>query len=409
MERIGVLGAGIQGSCVALELARRGYQVDLLDKNELAITQASLQNEGKIHLGFVYASDPSLRTASRMLDGSLRFASLLNRWCDFEDLRDHLSTPFFYGVHVQSLLSPSQIAHHFTVVRDLYMEMTQGGVPAYLGLPATFFFDQLSRRDAREIFGSPDVVAAYRTVEYAVDPVWVAQRLREALLGDPRITWCGQTVVDSAGLGNDGRVHVTFRRNEEAYRESYDHVVNCLWDGRLKVDDAFGLRSSGDWLYRFKLAITVELARPRDSLASTTILLGPFGDVVNFANAGKVYLSWYPHCMLAMAHHPPPREWQPDTNELKAAGIAPITLAALARIHAGLRTVSSEEIRAERIGGGIICARGRTDITDPTSGLHNRFDIGVRSHGNYHSVDTGKYCMAPYFAAQVGRRIAGAG
>ena len=78
MKRIGVLGAGIQGSCVALELARRGYRVDLLDKNELAVSQASLQNEGKIHLGFVYASDSSLRTASRMLEGSRRFASLLS-------------------------------------------------------------------------------------------------------------------------------------------------------------------------------------------------------------------------------------------------------------------------------------------------------------------------------------------
>jgi hypothetical protein len=407
MKRIGVLGAGIQGTCVALELAQRGYQVDLLDKNKLAITQASLQNEGKIHLGFVYANDPSLRTASRMLEGSLRFAALLNRWCDFGDLHDQLSTPFFYAVHAQSLLPPAQIERHFVAVGDLYAEMTKSGVPAYLGLPDTFLFDQLSCREAREIFGSPDVVAAYRTVEYAVDPLWVAQRLREALLGDPRITWCGQTVVDSASLGDDGRVHVTFRRNGEAGRESYDHVVNCLWDGRLKVDDSFGLRSSGDWLYRFKLAITVELAQPKDSLASTTTLLGPFGDVVNFPNAGKVYLSWYPHCMLATAQHPPPHGWRPDENGLEAAGITPLTLAALARIHAGLRTVSSEEIRAERIGGGVICAHGRTDITDPASGLHNRFDIGVRSHGSYHSVDTGKYCMAPYFAEQVGRRIAG--
>ena len=187
MKRIGVLGAGIQGACVALELARRGYNIDLLDKNERAVTQASLQNEGKIHLGFVYASDPSRRTASRMLEGSLRFASLLKRWCDFEDLADHLSTPFYYGVHSESLLPPAQIAHHFTAVRDLYVEMTTSGMPAYLGLPDTSPFDSLSEDEAQEIFGSPEVLTGYRTIEYAVDPVWAAGCLREALDDNPRI------------------------------------------------------------------------------------------------------------------------------------------------------------------------------------------------------------------------------
>jgi 2-polyprenyl-6-methoxyphenol hydroxylase-like FAD-dependent oxidoreductase len=51
--RIAVLGAGLQGTTIALELARRGCRVDLFDREEQPITRAGFQNEGKLHLGFV--------------------------------------------------------------------------------------------------------------------------------------------------------------------------------------------------------------------------------------------------------------------------------------------------------------------------------------------------------------------
>ena len=402
---IAVLGAGIQGACVALELARRGYRVDLLDKNAVPVSQASLHNEGKIHLGFVYANDPSLRTATQMLTGSLRFASLLKRWCDLKDLHDHLSSPFFYLVHGQSLLRPALITQHFAQVKDLYLQMTAGTGHRYLDLPNSFVFEQLDR--AKTFFDTPKVTAAYRTLEHAIDPAWIARLLRDALLGDPKVTWYENTVVESANLGDDGRVHVTFRRNTDPSRQAYDHVVNCLWDGRVRIDQSFGLGPPAEWLYRFKLAITLQLVRRHGSLASATILLGPFGDVVNFANKSKLYLSWYPHCMLGMSQHPLPPNWWSDLSDPQIAAMLPQTLSALSFIHAGLRSISPQDIRSDRIGGGVICARGKTDISDPASGLHTRFDIGITSRGNYHSVDTGKYCMAPYFALQVARRIAG--
>ena len=46
------------GCCLALDLVQKGYEVDLIDAAETPMTGASLNNEGKIHLGFVYASDP---------------------------------------------------------------------------------------------------------------------------------------------------------------------------------------------------------------------------------------------------------------------------------------------------------------------------------------------------------------
>jgi hypothetical protein len=39
--------------------------------------QASRWNEGKIHLGYLYANDASLDTARRMIPGGLAFADLM--------------------------------------------------------------------------------------------------------------------------------------------------------------------------------------------------------------------------------------------------------------------------------------------------------------------------------------------
>jgi hypothetical protein len=53
----------------------------------------------------------------------------------------------------------------------------------------------------------------------------------------------------------------------------------------------------------------------------------------------------------------------------------------------------------------VIVAWGETDIYDPGSELHRRYEIGVTSAGRYHSIDPGKLTMAPFFAEQCAQRI----
>ena len=79
-----VLGAGLTGTATALELVRSGVDVVLLDQDEIPMNRASLRNEGKIHLGFIYANDRSFETASIQQNGALTFRSLLSRWIGVE-------------------------------------------------------------------------------------------------------------------------------------------------------------------------------------------------------------------------------------------------------------------------------------------------------------------------------------
>jgi hypothetical protein len=111
--RVAVLGAGIQGTCAAFALAAAGHRVDLYDRNAACVTETSAQNEGKIHLGYVYANDPSRRTARMMARGALCFAPLMRRWLGSAFDRVPVSSPFRYAVNAASLLTVDAIRGHF--------------------------------------------------------------------------------------------------------------------------------------------------------------------------------------------------------------------------------------------------------------------------------------------------------
>src|SRR6476659_3392553 len=85
--RVGVLGGGLQGCSIALALADRGVKVTLFDKNNALLSRAASANEGKIHLGYMYAGDPTLSTAKMMMQGALSFAPFLERYVGNTDQR----------------------------------------------------------------------------------------------------------------------------------------------------------------------------------------------------------------------------------------------------------------------------------------------------------------------------------
>src|SRR5262245_8969729 len=120
-ERALVLGAGVQGVCVALALARGGYAVTLVDEAPDCLLRASLVNEGKIHLGHVYANDPTFETPRLMLRAALSFAPIV------EDLVGHTlpwpqlrSMPFVYLVARDSQLSVDELLAHYARLDDEY-------------------------------------------------------------------------------------------------------------------------------------------------------------------------------------------------------------------------------------------------------------------------------------------------
>ena len=127
-----VLGAGIQGCCAALALASDGHRVVLVDAANGPLERASLRNTGKIHLGHVYAADPTLQTSITMLESSLQFAPLLESWIGNPIEWDAIRTPEFkYLLMKDSIVDANEILDHYQKLESVF-----AGLPSqanYLG------------------------------------------------------------------------------------------------------------------------------------------------------------------------------------------------------------------------------------------------------------------------------------
>jgi hypothetical protein len=363
------------------------------------MTQASLRNEGKIHLGYVYAHDPTLRSAARMVDGAATFAPLLERWLGMPMAQFGHSSPFNYVVHRDSMLTPGQFETHARRTHDLVGERVADG--DYFGVDVGRPPERLSPAEVEASYRSTAVQAVYRTAEIGIDPRVLAKAVRERIAAEARICLRLETEVHGVRVEGD-RIAVLSSKAGSPSTEHYDHVVNALWDGRLAVDASIGLAPRRPWLFRVKHFLIVSSGFL--SLPSTTIVLGPFGDVVDYGD-GSFYLSWYPSGLQGASSELQVPPWLRSLPQDSISEVRSGIVEGLASVVSGLDGLSSDDLANAELVGGVIFAWGASDIDDRGSELHSRFAIGPRSVGRYHSIDTGKLTTAPLNAHIVCNRV----
>jgi glycine/D-amino acid oxidase-like deaminating enzyme len=400
---VGVLGGGLQGCCIALALAERGVRVTLFDKNDALLSRAAIANEGKIHLGYMYAGDPTLSTAKTMMVGALAFAPFLERHLGQPAQSFSVSAPATYIVHRDSQLSAEAVCGYLRTVHALINEAAIGRQRAYFGQDLQSPLRQWSATEKAREFHGDLALAALSTPEIAINPVALALRLRECISAHPLIEVRCRRTVANIEIKPD-RTCVHSEGTDGHAEDSFDHVVNALWDGRLKINEAAGFSTKRPWLHRLKYGVSFRLPSGLRPPPSATFVLGPFGEVVTYED-GTIYLTWYPECLQAICSDLAPPDWATYPHDPLRARIISGTLRALAAIVPSLRTLGPDNLPETVVKGGAIVAWGKTDIYDPTSELHRRYEIGVTSEGRFHSVDPGKLTMAPYFAEICAERI----
>ena len=144
---VAILGGGFQGCCAAIELAMRGYRVTLYERNSTLLAGAATANEGKIHLGYTYASDRSLNTARTLLSGALSFAPLLKCYLD-ADVPLVTSEPFNYVVHRDSQVKIEDFAAYLEAVHNLIT--AAAGRDSYFGIDLCAAPQRLTQAGLRE-------------------------------------------------------------------------------------------------------------------------------------------------------------------------------------------------------------------------------------------------------------------
>ena len=401
---VAVLGGGLQGCCVAMALADAGARVVLYDRNAELMTRAAVANEGKMHLGYMYAGDPTLSTARTMIRGALAFAPWLGARLGLGVDRLPVSQPAVYVIHRDSQHPMEEVAGHLHAVHRLAQEAAAGRKDAYFGRDLSAPLRAWSRSERDDWYDPSTALAAFDTPELAVQPEALAGLVRARVRATPGVELrLGETV---AGVSEEGeQLAVESLGTGGRARERFDHVVNALWDGRLGIDATMGMVPARPWIHRLRYGIILRPAASSRRPPTTTIIHGAFGEVVNHGQ-GALNLLWYPACLAGTSHELVPPDWPMEPPEPLCAQIAQASYDGLCGVVPALKQIDPGTAEVT-VKGGVIVAWGATDIDDRNSELHRRSDIGISTRGRYHSIDPGKLTMIPCFASECAARIIG--
>ena len=236
--RIAVLGAGLSGCCAALKLAQEGFHVNVFDRNPLPIHAASLHNEGKLHLGYVYAMDEDFETPQRMIEGSLRFLPILNSLTGVQIEPFVRSTDFFYAIPHDTMMPFENILSHFERV-DL-------GIKSFTEAHSKSVFPQkipssnLVPNPESFEFNMRTLSGLIASKEFAVDPVQVSNIVSAAMFSNSNITFNGGSEITNVSKKGE-EFRVTYLNEGIEEHKNFDACINSLWEERIKFDNCIGV------------------------------------------------------------------------------------------------------------------------------------------------------------------------
>ncbi len=393
VRKVAILGGGIMGCSLAIELARRGIGSVVFEAAPDVLSGASRWNEGKIHLGYMYSADTSLQTAKKILPGGLVFRPIIESLIE-TPIGDHVTqADDVFLCHTGSVVPADGMAAHFRKIDALVAEHPDAH--SYPGPLRAAGARQLSSDELRELTGSPLITAGFRVPERSVATGWVADRLAASVHANRLVelrTACTVTGVEpGSGIDADDRWHVLAGSRREG---PFDCVINALWSGRLAIDHGAGVAAPPQWSHRYRLALFLKTARPT-SIASALVAVGPYGDIKNY-NGTDLYLSWYPVGLMLESHALKPPD-VPSPSAAEKAAIAERMLQSLGSVFPAVGALS-RNIAELTVAGGWVYAAASGSLSDPNASIHGRKDFGIQRRGTYLSVDTGKYSTAPWLA-----------
>ena len=398
-DRVAVLGAGIMGSCTALYLARRGIQVDVFDEEPVPCSGASRWNEGKIHLGYMYAASQSLETLHALLPGALSFKPLIEDLIGASIDQATALSDETYLVHRNSVIGAADVAAYHGQVAEVVRQHPHAR--QYVVDARASRVHRLTPAEVEAMTDPTVVLAGFRVLERSVNTAWIADRLTAALAAEPRVRLFMRHRVVDVPTGHHPGDRPAVATADEVH-PGYDVVVNALWHGRPLVDQRVTGTADAEPNHRYRLALFVRTRTPVTA-PSAVICAGPFGDIKSYSDR-DFYLSWYPAGLVASGRgiEPPP---VPALGEAERTAVARATFDALSDLLPVVRAIRDAAADV-RIEGGWVYAQAKGTLDDPRSTLHRRDRLGVSWRGRYISVDTGKYSVAPRLAQQIARRVA---
>jgi hypothetical protein len=395
------MGSGIQGICCAIALANAGYDVTILEQDREILSRTTKNNEGRAHLGFTYSLDESHETGKLCLYSGLTFSKILEEWLGPIDWSKMLLEKGYYAISRSTLYPEDKIISYFEHLQTYYDNLiSENKNYSYFGEKPKKIFNVLNKLPS--FASSKKISSVIETEERIIEMIYFRNLLSKKLKSSKVkiITSC--KVLNVIKENNGFSVITKNAKNEERNFRS-NILINCLWNNRIAIDKKLGHETVKDPMYRFKFGILGKIA---DKIPNCSIISGAFGNVSPRLDGTFAYASWHPECMRDLnLGGVTPISWE---DSFKDSNLKNIEQKWIEKSINKLTEFfpSMKSFKPTRLLPGIICSSGKTDIDDVKSEVHNRStSAGIYSFGNYHSIDTGKFTSAPFFAKKILEKI----
>lgn len=392
--KIAVIGGGLTGCCAAAGLSEISQNITLFESGPKLLGEASSFNEGRIHLGYTYGMDKTLNTSRLMAKTAVVFEKLLCMWFGKEISRVPRSTCFNYTVHKQGLLTSDEFESHAKKVSEIIRQVLKKGDSCF-GVDLKKPPVKLNSSFLSSNYNIKNITAVFETNEISVDPEEIADIIRKNIVKIPGVKVQTDTKVLKLKRQNNGYELLLSDKDNNQFKEYFDYVINSSGRSLLYFDSMAGIKPPENPLFRLKYLIRTR-NKPIE-IPSTTIVLGKFGDTVNFKNF--LFLSWYPAGRTEWYEGLTPQRADPVlSREPEASDLKKEIIEGLCAVIPNLKNMLLDELDLK---GNWIYAPATTDVNNPNSLLHQRTQVGIIRKGNYFSLNPGKYTTAPFFAEEL--------
>ena len=378
-----IMGAGIQGCCIALLLSKYYKNITIIEQENHIMLKSSAAQEGRVHLGFLYANDKSMKTGYKMLNDALNFSNCI----DWNRMK---SKKYLYLNEINSLLTEEQVDEYFEKIQTKYNELISTNKSLnYLGEQPNHLYTKIKIPDYlnKDMFN-----VCYSTEEVGVVQNLLRDKINKKLIEKNINIHFGEQILHLEKQNNK------FIVNTNKNKLIFDNVINCLWENKHKFDTQINYLHEINVNIRLKCGVVSETIECLKEYSSINIINGPYGDFGNFYKHNFMYFTWYPISVVKMIVD----DHNHDKNEIYKLKSTLNDKEFIKQVK-GHEKMFSKIFNIEdlsfvnpKVSCNAVVANGINDIKYKDSYLHNRFNEAIFYDNNYYSIQTGKYTSAPY-------------
>lgn len=280
-----VIGAGAAGLSAALNLAEKGYHVELLEKNTVG-SGSSGNNPGRMGHGFHYSD---IDTAIAYLRASILVQRvypgyLVGQELPFEDPVRHGR----YFITKDSNPDKNTILASYDALKEEYKKLILEDPENEVFGPIETFFRILDPSEYQDTVNMDIVDIGIETSEHLFKWQDFIKDIKQTLLGHPNITLREHTeVVDmSKNAVGDARFTIeALTSDKETVTLKTDYIVNSTWQDIKRLNNMLGITMvPGERTNRLKTLIELELPASLKNSHSMFFCMGQHCMISNLGN-----------------------------------------------------------------------------------------------------------------------------